>query len=89
MIETSLLSKDEHLTPNIDGVSCGTLDFQKEGSKYKNRRKLDFSILVHTFFSARIRRNSLKFLQGIVSKRSQPLLVKNRPLVAEKINCPT
>ena len=58
MVGSCLLSKDELLTPDIDGVMYGTLNFQKESLKDKNRRKLDFSIWF--FFSAHERRHSFK-----------------------------
>ena len=48
MGESFLLSKDEPLTPNIDGVMALWI-FRRRAQTAKNWRKLDLSILVFIF----------------------------------------
>ena len=75
MGESFLLSKDEPLTPNIDGVMALWI-FRRRAQKTKNWRKLDLSILVFIIFRPRPLEESLFkiFYWGV---RKQAIIKKN------------
>ena len=63
MVESFLLSKDEPLTPNIDGVMALWI-FWRRAQTAKNLRKLDLSILVFDIFAPAPSSVRAQFFQG-------------------------
>ena len=63
MVESFLLSKDEPLTPNIDGVMALWI-FWRRAQTAKNLRKLDLSILVFDCFAPAPSSVRAQFFQG-------------------------